>query len=311
MGSLKSLELIKKLFSGNMKPSERVLLSEEEPMKQFLWKQLEQKSSTYLTDKVDPSEMWARIVAACWEENKIAELRARKIRLYYLSAAVIALLLVSTWTVNYLTDSYIKVIAPANQKIALTLPDSSKVWLNAGSTIRYRKDFRDERKILLEGEAFFDVEKLPSHPFRVLFNDACVEVKGTEFNIRSNMTVAEITLYSGRIDFQPEGKENIAMKPLERIIYTVKGQKVKQETVNTEYDWRSDEYRFVDKPMDELVDFINNYYKVHLEIEDSLYKTYLFSGNIAKTEKLTDVLEKICLIMEMNFKQKGDTIILY
>jgi len=294
-----------------MQPSERVLLSEEKPMQQFLWKQFEQKSNTYLIDKIDSSEMWAKIITVCWEEKKIAEHRARKIRFYSLSAAVVILLLISVWTVNYLTNSYIKVVAPVNQKIALTLPDSSKIWLNAGSTIRYRKEFRDERKVLLEGEAFFDVEKKPSHPFRVYFNDACVEVKGTEFNIRSDEDLAEITLYSGRIDFQTEGRENIEMKPLERIIYKVKERKMEQKTINTEYDWRSDEYRFVDKPMDELVDFINNYYKVHLEIKDPLYKTYLFSGNIKKTEKLTDVLEKICLTMEMNFKHKGDTIILY
>ena len=312
MENYKLIELIKKLFQANMKPSERVLLSEEKPMKNYLWKQWEQKADTYMKDKVDSSEIWEKVIATCWEDNKRIERRkSRRLRLYYLSAAVVSLLLLSVWTVDYLTDSYIKVIAPVGQKIALILPDSSKVWLNGGSALQYRKDFRDERKVLLEGEAFFDVEKMPSHPFRVYFNDACVEVKGTEFNIRSDAALAEITLYSGRIDFHPEGGRNIQMNPLDRIIYTVEGQKIEQKTINTEYDWRNDEYRFVDKPMDELVEFISSHYNVRLQIDEPLYETYLFSGNISKSETLEDVLDKICLTMDMNFKREGNTIILY
>lgn len=311
MGSLKSLQLIKKLFSGNMQPSERVLLSEEEPMKQFLWKQLEQKSDTYLKDKVDSSEMWTKIIAVCWDEKRIMEHRTRRFRLYYLSAAVVALLLISAWTVNYLTNSYVKVVAPINQKISLTLPDNSKIWLNAGSTIRYRKHFCDERKILLEGEAFFDVEKMPSHPFRVYFNDACVEVKGTEFNIRSNADLAEITLFSGRIDFQTESKESISMKPLERIVYKVKGQKVQQSTINTEYDWRTDEYHFMDIPLENLIEFINSQYHVHLQLENKVSGKCLFTGSLNKSESLPDILDKICLIMELKYKQTNNSIILY
>lgn len=308
MEHLKVIILIKKMLSSTLKPSERISLSEEKPMKRYLSQQWEQRSDTYLKDKVDSSEIWDRIIESCWGEIKS---KPKRFRLHYLSAGVIALLLLSAWTINYLFYSYVDVVAPSNQKITLTLPDNSKVWLNAGSTIRYRKFFPKNRKVELKGEAFFDVESIPSHPFKVYFNDACVKVKGTEFNIRSDALLAKITLYSGHIEFQPEGKSSIPMNPKECIIYTVDGQGIEQKNIDTEYDWRNDEYRFVDKPMEELVHFINNHYKVHLHINDPLYTTYLFSGNIARSEELLDVLEKICLTMDMKFRQENDTIVLY
>lgn len=312
MKSLKtSLELIKKLFSGNMKPSEKALLSEEEPMKQLLWEQMQQKSDIYLRDKVNPLEMWEHIIASCWKEQIVMKRKTSIARLYYLSAAVVALLLISMWIVNNLTNSYIKVVAPPSQKIALTLPDSSKVWLNAGSTLRYQKCFCNNRKVILEGEAFFDVEKKTHSPFRVYFSDAFVEVKGTEFGIKSTPVQASISLFSGKIDFVAEGKEKISMKPLECIIYTLEGQIIMKKTIDIEYDWRSDEYKFVDKPLEELIKFINEYYHVHLKMNNLLNEQYLFTGSIKKTETLTNVLEKICLTMELSYKIEGDSIVIY
>lgn len=312
MKSLKtSLELIKKLFSGNMKPSEKVLLSEEEPMRQLLWEQMQQKSDVYLRDKVNPLEMWEHIIASCWKEQIVMKRKTSRARLYYLSAAVVALLLISTWSMyNLMTDSYIKVIAPSNQKMALTLPDSSKVWLNAGSTLCYQKRFCNNRKVILEGEAFFDVEKKAHSPFRVYFNDAFVEVKGTEFDIKSTPIQASISLFSGKIDFVADGKEKISMKPLECIIYTLQGQKIMKKTIDTEYDWRSDEYKFIDKPLEELIRFINEYYHVHLKMNNLSNEQYLFTGSIKKTETLTNVLEKICLTMNLSYKEDGDSIII-
>ena len=76
-------------------------------------------------------------------------------------------------------------------------------------------------------------------PFRVYFKDALVEVKGTEFNIKSDDEVAEVTLFTGKIDFQVTGQEAIEVKPAQRITYYIDSKTIETETLDIEgYDWR-------------------------------------------------------------------------
>ena len=84
-----------------------------------------------------------------------------------------------------------------NDKLAVMLPDSSEVWLNAASQIRYHKSFLNNREIFLEkGEAFFKVKKAQGAPFRVYFRESRIEVTGTEFNIKAGHMESEITLFT-------------------------------------------------------------------------------------------------------------------
>ena len=84
-----------------------------------------------------------------------------------------------------------------NDKLAVMLPDSSEVWLNAASQIRYHKSFLNNREIFLEkGEAFFKVKKAQGAPFRVYFRESRIEVTGTEFNIKAGHMESEITLFN-------------------------------------------------------------------------------------------------------------------
>ncbi|RNL81723.1 DUF4974 domain-containing protein [Sinomicrobium pectinilyticum] len=64
------------------------------------------------------------------------------------------------------------------------LPDSSVVWMNSGTILRYYRDFSARREVILDGEAFFEVKKDSLHPFSVAFGDNRLEVTGTQFNIK-------------------------------------------------------------------------------------------------------------------------------
>ena len=68
----------------------------------------------------------------------------------YSIAATVALFIVGFWIVNNVSSSYINISAPVDDKLAITLPDSSEVWLNAASQIRYHKSFLNNREIFLE-----------------------------------------------------------------------------------------------------------------------------------------------------------------
>src|SRR4029079_12697426 len=96
------------------------------------------------------------------------------------------------------------------------LPDGSKVWMNAASTLRYPLTFTgNEREVEVTGEVYFEVAKNAKMPFKVdVNNEAQVEVLGTHFNINSyqNETSIKTSLLEGSIKII-NGKENAILKP--------------------------------------------------------------------------------------------------
>lgn len=83
------------------------------------------------------------------------------------------------------------------------LPDSSRVWLNANSTLRYPAEFRSgAREVTLSGEAYFEVRASKEHPFRVGTRDMAVTATGTQFNVNAydSSPAACVTLVDGRVD---------------------------------------------------------------------------------------------------------------
>lgn len=302
--------LIKKMLTRGLSGQEKLELSEQREMQRLLSEQWEESANQPVSDRVARGEMWSHIAEACW--GKTSSKRVRPLIYMYAAAATVALLIVGAWIVNLMADSYITVSAPADVNMVCTLPDSSKVWLNVGSTIRYPKKFLKNREVELEGEAFFRVTKRASSTFRVLFDEASVEVKGTEFNVKSGEGTDEITLFRGSIVFSAAEIAPLEMKPYEQVVYDVAAKQATLSRVDVvEYDWRSTDFRFRDKPLKELVEFLNRTYKVRISIRDKEFEKMRFSGSIRRNESLSDVLEKVCISSNLHRQADGDSIILY
>lgn len=302
--------LIKKMLTRGLSGQEKVELSEQREMRRLLSEQWEESANQPVSDRVARGEMWSHIAEACW--GKTSSKRMRPLIYMYAAAATVALLIVGAWIVNLMADSYITVSAPADVNMVCTLPDSSKVWLNVGSTIRYPRKFLKNREVELEGEAFFRVTKRTSSTFRVLFDEASVEVKGTEFNVKSGEETDEITLFRGSIVFSAAEIAPLEMKPYEQVVYDVAAKQATLSRVDVvEYDWRSTDFRFRDKPLKELVEFLNRTYKVRISIRDKEFEKMRFSGSIRRNESLSDVLEKVCISSNLHRQADGDSIILY
>jgi transmembrane sensor len=105
----------------------------------------------------------------------------------------------------------------------LTLPDSTKVWLNAGSCIQYEKNFGiSAREVRLTGEAFFDVAPDAAHPFVIHARNVDVRVLGTSFNLKSYPSdkTTEATLIRGSIEvsIRNRPRNKIILKPNEKLV---------------------------------------------------------------------------------------------
>ena len=108
---------------------------------------------------------------------------------------------------------------------SLTLPDNSRVWLNAGSHLIYPRSFDGRiRKVFLSGEAYFDVAKDAGHPFIIKAGDVQVRVLGTQFNVTSyeNMESVSVCLVEGSVSMDIDGdglKRNILLIPGDVVRY--------------------------------------------------------------------------------------------
>ena len=313
MDSKGLVPIVKKMLSIGLDSSEKKALSEEKPVERLLLKQWDKLAGTSMKQK-DEEEVWQSVKAKCWnEQGTFRTSRTRNLIRMFSVAAACLIIFIGGWAiVNYMAPLKMVVVSPVDQRTAYILPDSSVVWLTVGSKLSYREDYLKERNVYLEGEGDFDVMKKDGLPFCVHFNDAIVEVKGTEFNIKSSNRIAEVTLYTGKIEFQIKGREAIVMKPSERVLYDISTKKVDCETLDIEgYDWRAEEYRYSDKPLSELINFINHNYHTTVCVENIEQEDYLFTGSIRKNEDLKSVLRKICICFELKMDERQDSIVLY
>ena len=130
------------------------------------------------------------------------------LELWYIAASVALVLIVGGLWMHLNEgstpmDKYIEITAQKSRMYLL--PDSSKVWMQPGSSIRFAEDFKKHRNVWLKGNSLFEVHKNMGRKFRVYIDKAFIEVKGTCFLIKQNNPSAnEITLFNGSIEFNVE-----------------------------------------------------------------------------------------------------------
>lgn len=138
------------------------------------------------------------------------------------------------------TIEYLEISIPKGKIFQLDLSDGTKVWLNAGSTLKFPKQFiasESNRNVYLDGEAFFDVTTNKVQPFMVNTGDVSIEVLGTQFNVSSypeDITI-KTTLVEGSVALKELGSitELATLVPNDQVIYTKQNMKLDQKQVDT------------------------------------------------------------------------------
>ncbi|MFT4761658.1 MAG: transmembrane sensor [Paraglaciecola sp.] len=155
----------------------------------------------------------------------------------------------------------------------IQLSDGTKVWVNENSEFRYPEAFENEERVVyLKGEAFFDVAKNPNKPFRIEMEDARVEVLGTSFNIRSHESedFVEVQVETGKVMFAAAENEPVALTAMDKGTFDKKKAKVKQsrDENSNACAWKRDELRFNNTPLNEVLNCLERFYKIDLDIEN-------------------------------------------
>lgn len=199
--------------------------------------------------------------------------------------------------------TYIQHYAPIGTREQVTLPDSSVVWLNAGSLLVYPSTFLSEaRNVYLSGEGYFEVTKDKEHPFIVSTNYLQMKVLGTTFNVSAypDNDQVKATLETGLLQVEiKQQKVKYWLKPNKQLIYTPATGKVEQFNVKaSEYsDWRMGGLFFSDVPFNDVLRTLERTYGVKFHLQTSIYQNQSLRVHFNKNESLENVLKIIKILI--------------
>lgn len=187
---------------------------------------------------------------------------------------------------------------PRGGEFEITLVDGTKVWLNAESQLSYPETFRaDERRVVLKGEAYFQVARNEEKPFYVETDGQIVRVYGTEFNVRSYEEDAAVytTLVSGSVALQPEGGSNaeLFLTPGHQAVFDKGDASTFVRAVDTETvtGWRKGMFVFEEQNLGQIMATLGRWYNFEYEFTDNVLTETVFKGSVPRYGDFNEVLE--------------------
>lgn len=191
------------------------------------------------------------------------------------------------------------------------LPDGSKVWLNAGSSLTYMpKLVHDgQRRVKLVGEAYFEVAKDKTRPFVVQTRNQDVEVLGTSFNINAYLDepVTSTTLLEGSIKIKSDKSERF-VRPGEQAVNNGKDIQIARIAVENAIDWKDGDFYLNHVDFKMAMRKIARWYDVEVVYDGSVPDGMESGGWIARDKPLSQVLKSIESSGMVRFKVEGRTI---
>jgi transmembrane sensor len=241
-----------------------------------------------------------------------------------ISAAAVALLLIALFSYrqgsNQVKNQFTNIVmeSPLGSRTKIYLPDSTLVWLNAGSKITYSQGFGvNERKIHLSGEGYFEVTKNEKLPMQVVTNELIVEVLGTTFNFRNYPEDEEIivSLEKGKIISKNQLKSGdyYTLFPNQKVILNKKTKTMLLSSVifkNTS-GWKDGGLFFDELLLPDIIKTLERSYNVHIRVADDSLNNYRFYGYFTRTENtIRDVLDRLAGTNKLRYIMKDSEIIL-
>lgn len=290
----------------------------------------------------DKTEGWNRVAAgyykAKYQTEKARENQSGK-KIYWrmalMSAAACIAFVLGFLLKDYQTIyrhgmmKFNEISVPLGARSQVTLSDGTKVWLNAGSKLRYPVNFVDKtREVYLEGEAFFDVTKQKKRLFVVKTSDILVKVYGTQFNVKSypEENIIQTTLVRGSVAIENmrKGYENqiVYLKPNQTATFYKEQketaslqkepsakitEKKNNKTVPEKIEiipninpvpiisWKDNRWVIDGETLDQLAVNLERRYNVQIQFNDESLKKYKFSGTLTN-----ETFEQVLKIVQIS-----------
>ena len=209
---------------------------------------------------------------------------------------------------------------PKPKKVsANVLPDGTKVWLNSSSSVEYVAPFFSrQRRVKMEGEAYFEVEHDRRAPFVVSTNGLDIEVLGTRFNIRNDDNEHRVTtvLLEGAVKAYASGREqaSVRLHPAQQLVFDTRTHAMRLTdcpSAERSINWIDGRFCFEHDTFGEIVAELKRYYNVDIRFMDNRLRDMRFSGNFRVEDGIYHIMSVLQLTYKFNYRIAGNDIELY
>lgn len=207
---------------------------------------------------------------------------------------------------------YNKLEIPRGGEFCLTLSDGTRVWLNSETSIQYPVAFgAKERRVFVQGEAYFEVAKDAKKPFTVQFMSSSVTVLGTSFNIRAypEEKRSQTTLAEGSVRIYSPGS-SMLLKPGEQAeVSALSGEMVKQEVeVKNFTSWKDGRFVFEQQSLEDIMRTLERWYDIRVIFKDEGAKRISLSGNMKRYSDFSQVMKMLQMTGDVRFELHGNDV---
>lgn len=197
----------------------------------------------------------------------------------------------------------------------VTLSDGSVVTLNAGSTLKYNLEDPEQRKVVLEGEAFFEVAQDAERPFIVEAGSAVVQVLGTSFNINAydQNGIVEVTVATGLVTMAAKNRmdNQIILNPGNSGIYDENAKRLElfSNADPNALAWKTRDIVFSETPLGEVVKVISHVYQARIRLDDASLSSCPITVSFHDQE-LGAVLSVITNTLDLQMERRDGVVVL-
>ena len=217
-------------------------------------------------------------------EKRLPHLQRRILSLHTMAgAAAVAVLCVLGWWAYYMFAPVpLQTVSTLAETRTVTLPDQTEIVLNRYSSLTYPERFRGkDRKVQLQGEAYFEVSKDAAHPFKV------------------------------SVSLIGKAEESLILSPNESAIYNKDKKSLTLHTENNaseEIIWRNGTLLFKSIPLQEIVRQLSNAFHTDIRIEDADLQNYRMTATFSDGETLEEILSLLCRNQKFEYTKTNDII---
>lgn len=321
-------EILYKYISEQANVDESTLVKEwvgnSEDRKQELFRLKNIWILSGLDNEIDP-KIKASEIERIWSiiKKMNVDKKRKQLRLQFLKYAAAIVLIVGisgaigffiSTSVSNSDTKFTEISVPKGERSTVILPDGSTVLINSNSQMKFSSSFNSgKRKVILSGEAYFNVAHDKSHPFIVETPSLQIEVLGTKFNISSypNDQLTTTFLESGKVRISSAVAGNIILSPNEAFVFNKFSRESEKIMMYDKrlMDWTKGVMTISGETIGELAKKIERRFNVTITFMDDNVKNHIYTGSI-KDEDLNTVLEAIKFASSIEYKREGNQIIL-
>jgi transmembrane sensor len=297
---------------GNGRP----VLSDDPVLNDNLRKHWNEIKMIHKESSIDIDNAWIKVsnrISAAEKEEKVV---TRSLAPVFLRVAASILLILGLGWTGYrmaMPKQIVTATTATEKNISIYLPDGSVVWLNRNSSLSYPSRFSlKNRKVILKGEAYFDIARDESKPFIIDAGGANVKVLGTSFNVITDNGNSQVEVFvtTGSVLLtSPDGEKSLTLKPglIGRISDSESTSEV--NTNNNYLSWNNEKLVYNGTHLSKVFSDLKRAYDIDVKANDEAINDFTLT-TVFEEQPHDTIIKVICTTFNLTYVKDGESYLL-